>query len=120
MSAPEIPKKESGRFDWLLERGTALLLLGLVPWLGVHLAFLPGLSRIHLEEWLHRPINALTMAFLIGIAAVHASLGLRSILMDYIASPSLRSLNLFLVRATLVVSAVVGMGALWTLARPGT
>ena len=106
---------EKGRQDWLLERGTALVLMVLIPWLGLHLAFLPGLSQIHLTEWLHSPLNALALASVIVIAAAHAGLGLRSILMDYISTPSLRALSLFLTRTALVLSAVVGLGALWVL-----
>jgi succinate dehydrogenase hydrophobic membrane anchor protein len=107
--------RESGRRDWLLERGTALLLLLLVPWLGLHLAFLPGLSQAHLADWLHAPINAMALSSLILMAALHASLGLRSILMDYIATPSLRALSLLITRSLLVFSAVIGLGAIWLL-----
>jgi succinate dehydrogenase hydrophobic membrane anchor protein len=106
---------ERGRRDWLLERGTALVLLLLVPWLGLHLAYLPGLSQANLTNWLHAPVNAMALGGLILIAALHASLGLRSILMDYISTPSLRALSLLITRSLLVFSAVVGLGALWLL-----
>lgn len=106
---------ESGRRDWLLERGTALVLLLLVPWLGLHLVYLPGLSQAHLADWLHAPLNAMALGSLIIIAALHASLGLRSILMDYISTPSLRSFSLLITRALLVFSAVVGLGGVWLL-----
>jgi len=91
------------------------VLLFLVPWLGLHLAFLPGLSQGQIRDWLHAPINVMVLASLIIIAALHASLGLRSILMDYISTPSLRALSMLITRSLLVVSAVVGLGALWLL-----
>ena len=106
---------ERGRRDWLLERGTALVLLVLVPWLGFHLAFLPGLSQARLGEWLESPFNAITLSGLIVMALLHASLGLRSILMDYISTPSLRGFSLLMTRTLLVASAVIGLGALWVL-----
>lgn len=106
---------ESGRRDWLLERGSALVLLLLVPWLGLHLAFLPGLKQARLVDWLQSPLNAITLAGLILIALLHASLGLRAILMDYISTPSLRGFALLVTRSLLVFSAVMGLGALWVL-----
>ena len=120
MRHPSSHGGESGRRDWLLERGTALLLLLLVPWLGFHLAFLPGLSQAQIRDWLHAPINAVALASLILVAALHASLGFRSILMDYIRTPSLRALSLLVTRSAFVFSAVLGLGALWLLHVGGT
>ncbi len=115
MTRHESHAVESGRRDWLLERGTALVLLALVPWLGLHLALLPGLSQAQLIDWLHSPLNAIALASLIVMAALHAGLGIRSILMDYIATPSLRALSLLLTRTLLVISSIGGLGALWVL-----
>ena len=115
MRRHQIDSGESGRRDWLLERGTALILMVLVPWLGLHLAFLPGLHRADLVEWLESPLKAIGLATLILTTLIHASLGLRSILMDYISTPSLRGLSLLITRSALVVSAVIGLGALWVL-----
>jgi succinate dehydrogenase / fumarate reductase membrane anchor subunit len=106
---------ERGGTDWLLERGTALVLMFLIPWLGLHLAFLPGLNQGRLVEWVHSPWNAIALASLIVMAALHAGLGIRSILMDYIATPSLRGLSLLITRILLVFSSVTGLGALWVL-----
>ena len=115
MRRHQIDSGESGRRDWLLERGTALILMVLVPWLSLHLAFLPGLHRADLVEWLESPLKAIGLATLILTTLIHASLGLRSILMDYISTPSLRGFSLLITRSVLVVSAVIGLGALWVL-----
>ena len=117
MTRHQTHRVEKGRRDWLLERGTALVLLLLVPWLGLHLAFLPGLNQARLAGWLQSPWNTLALSSLMVVALLHASLGLRSILMDYITTPSLRGFSLLVTRALLVLSAVVGIGALWVLHR---
>lgn len=115
MTRRAVRASERGRGDWLLERGTALVLMFIVPWLGLHLNFLPGMRHARLLEWCHSPLNAIALASLIIMALLHASLGLRSILMDYISSLSLRALSLLITRILLVFSSVVGLGALWVL-----
>jgi succinate dehydrogenase hydrophobic membrane anchor protein len=65
--------------------------------------------------WLQNPIHALLIGLLILVTALHAALGLRSILTDYVSNRSLRSGGLILIRFTLVFSAIVGLGSLWVL-----
>lgn len=115
MTSHQTALGEKGRRDWILERATALVLMLLVPWLGLHLAFLPNLTQARLVEWMGSPFNAIALSSLIVITLLHASLGLRSILMDYISTPSLRGLSMLVTRTLLVLSAVIGLGAVWVL-----
>jgi succinate dehydrogenase / fumarate reductase, membrane anchor subunit len=107
--------KESGRGDWIWERGSAILLVGLVLWLEIHLAALPSLSRTSLTLWFEYPLNLGAAIAFIVIGALHAGLGLRSIVIDYVSTRASRFLMLLLIRLLLVVSAIVGLGSLWVL-----
>ncbi len=108
-------QRESGRGDWLWERGTAILLVGLVLWLEIHLAALPGLSLASLSLWLENSLNLGAAIAFIVIGALHAGLGLRSIVIDYVSTRASRFLMLLLIRLLLVVSAIVGLGSLCVL-----
>ena len=106
---------EPGRLDWLLERGTALALILLVVWLEPHLAALPDLSQIALSRWLEKPFNLAAMIAFICIGALHASLGLRAIAMDYISTRSLRNFALLIARCLMVTFSILGLGSLCAL-----
>jgi succinate dehydrogenase / fumarate reductase membrane anchor subunit len=108
-------QRESGRCDWLWERLSAILLVGLVLWLEVHLAALPGVTRTSLALWFENPLNLGAAIAFIVIGALHAGLGLRSIVIDYVSTRASRFLMLLLIRLLLVVSAIVGLGSLWVL-----
>jgi succinate dehydrogenase hydrophobic membrane anchor protein len=106
---------EKGYADWLWERGTALVLMLGVPWLGFHLGQVRVITREGLILWLHQPLNSFLLILLILIAAIHASLGLRTILTDYIRHRARRTLLLIIVRCTLASSAIIGLGSLGVL-----
>lgn len=104
---PGHPRKASRQ--WLIERITALLLIGLTPWLTLSLAALPGQSYAAFVEWLLPPEHYLALLAFVVISAEHAWLGLESIMMDYVQGRLIRRVGLAAIRLTLLgVIAVSG------------
>ncbi len=88
----------TGRGHWLIQRITAVALLPLYVWL-LLVAF-PNASTAHHAElllWMHNPVNAVLLYLTIVFSLHHMALGLRTIVEDYIATPSLNALALFCV-----------------------
>lgn len=100
-----------GHREWLMERLSALLLLGLLPWLWLDLPSLETLSREALITWLRQPLRLPGLILLLGVTAWHAGLGAGSILTDYLAQGRIRALSMLLVRLLLVLSAVAGLAS---------
>lgn len=99
----------SGTGSWLLQRATALLLAVLLPVLGVHtLAALP----LDYAGWLalFSPVWVKMAWMLAALAqALHAWVGLRDVLMDYVKPVALR-LALYLCVQSVLAASVVGLG----------
>ena len=85
----------SGRTEWLLERATGIYLLIAIPWL---LMSFPGTCKITAADiriWLKNASTSGVLSLTLILVAVHAVLGLKSIMTDYIDPPQRRMLILF-------------------------
>lgn len=74
----------SGSHHWLLQRFTAIANLGLVGWLVVSFALLPGFGFQSVHEWIVRPLSGIAIALLIVSTFWHARLGLQVLIEDYV------------------------------------
>ena len=74
----------SGSPHWLLQRFTAIANLGLVGWLVVSFALLPGFGFQSVHEWIVRPLSGIAIALLIVSTFWHARLGLQVLIEDYV------------------------------------
>ncbi len=90
------------------QRLTALLLIPLVLWIGFGIAALP-LDHAILVEWIRQPLVTVAMVLLIMATFYHAQLGLQTVIEDYIASHSSRTLVLLLSNALCLLFGIIGV-----------
>ena len=96
----------SGSHHWLLQRFTAIANLGLVGWLVVSFALLPGFGFQSVHEWIVRPLPGIAIALLIVSTFWHARLGLQVLIEDYVHEAA----NKFACIAALNLATVGGAG----------
>ncbi|MCP4469577.1 MAG: succinate dehydrogenase, hydrophobic membrane anchor protein [Gammaproteobacteria bacterium] len=90
------------------QRLTALLLIPLVLWIGFGIAALP-LEHAILVNWIRQPLVTIAMVLLIMATFYHAQLGLQTVIEDYIASHSSRTLVLLLSNALCLLFGIIGV-----------
>lgn len=98
----------SGQRAFLLQRLTALLLLAYVAGAAVRLAFGAPLSLEHWRDWAGRPAGAALIALLAAALLLHAWVGVRDVVLDYIKPLGLRLAVLG------TFAAVLALLGLWT------
>jgi succinate dehydrogenase / fumarate reductase membrane anchor subunit len=90
------------------QRLTSLLLIPLVLWLGFSIAALP-LDHATLVNWIQQPLSTVGLLLLIMALFYHAQLGLQTVIEDYIASHSTRTLVLLLSNLLCLLFGIVGV-----------
>jgi succinate dehydrogenase / fumarate reductase membrane anchor subunit len=98
-----------GTSTFIMQRGTAVVMLPLFVWFLIGLIGQLGNSQAQMQSWLSQPVNGLLMAALVIIGAFHMRIGLTEIIDDYIHSglrPVLSGLN------TLVAVIIAGTAAI--------
>lgn len=103
-----------GTGTWLLQRGTAVVMALTVPWLAWRLA---AAAPLDYATWraLFAPLwMRLAMLLFTATLAMHAWIGMRDILMDYVRPLGLR-LALYLIVIVTLAACVTAMAAvLWS------
>ncbi len=91
------------------QRLTALALIPLVIWFCFSLASLPRMDHAEITAWLSSPFSAILM--IVGIIAVfyHASLGLQTVLEDYVADRAKRTAAIIAVKLGCVLLGITGV-----------
>jgi len=105
--------------EWLGERLTALLLLPLTVWLALNLAALPACDAATLGIWMTRPMHYGPLLAFLALTLLHAHLGLRCILDDYVHGPLVKRLGLGAIRLLLLAVLLVSAAALYVRAGTG-
>ena len=72
-----------GTTTFILQRGTAVVMLPLIIWFLVALMGQLGSSQAQMQAWLSQPVNGLLMATLVIIGAFHMRIGLSEVIDDY-------------------------------------
>lgn len=92
----------TGLRAWTLQRATALFMLGFLLWLAVALFVTPPDGYEQWRGMVARP--AASAAFLVFFAAVlmHAWIGVRDVVLDYVHNPGARAVVLAVVAAALL------------------
>ena len=98
----------SGQRAFLLQRLTALVLLAYVAGACLRLAFGAPLSLEHWRAWAARPAGAALIALLAAALLLHAWVGVRDVVLDYVKPLGLRLAVLG------IVAAVLALFGLWT------
>lgn len=91
----------SGMRAWIFQRLTALYLMVFLPWLILSFTLNPPADSLGLKSWMAQPL--VSLALLLGLFSLllHAWVGIRDILIDYIKP--------FAVRLTLLTLAAFGL-----------
>lgn len=82
---------------WWIQRVSSLLLVPLVLWFLWAAVTLAGADHASAGAFMGRPLNALAAVLLTGIGMYHATLGIQTIVEDYL-SPGLGKLLLTIAR----------------------
>jgi succinate dehydrogenase / fumarate reductase membrane anchor subunit len=107
-----------GTGHWWSQRVTAVALALLGIWFVFALLSLDLSSRADVSGWLSRPLNAVLMVILLGVAAYHSLLGTEVVVEDYTRG-SARVLGRVALQFAHVVVAGVGIFAVLKLAFGG-
>jgi len=107
LSAAMSAKNGTGHFIW--QRLTALVLIPLVLWFCLSIAFLPDASYATAISWLSSPFNAVLMLVTLVSGFYHGALGLQTIFEDYISSESTRHKVILISNVLLFLFAAVGI-----------
>ena len=99
----------SGLADWRLQRLTAAALVPLGLYFVVSVLTLATSAHVAPGVWLAQPVTALLMLLFVVSVFVHAVLGLRSILADYVHT---RKRTIFAKLALQAVALVFGLAGL--------
>lgn len=83
--------QEKGSHHFLVQRITALILIPLVLWFCISIAFLTDTTHETVITWLRSPLNAIFMTLLVIISFQHAHLGMQVIFEDYISNINKRT-----------------------------
>jgi len=99
-------KNGTGHFIW--QRLSALVLIPLVVWFCLSIAFLPDTSYATAISWLSSPLNAVLMIVIFIAGFYHGALGIQTILEDYISSESTRHKMILISNILLFIFTVMG------------
>ena len=94
--------QEHGLRDWLLQRVTAVYLGCYVIYLVVHFVRQPSHSYEQWQAWISHPLMAIVSAGFILATLLHAWVGMRDVVLDYIHPVGLRLILLFLMGLLLI------------------
>jgi succinate dehydrogenase / fumarate reductase membrane anchor subunit len=99
----------TGLRPWMLQRLTAVAMLAFLLYVGLHFLFVPTGGYEAWHAWARSPIVSVCAAAFFGALLLHAWIGLRDVLMDYVKPLALR--------ITLLSVVAIGLGAfgLWVL-----
>ena len=99
--------------DWLLQRVTAVVMLVYTLFLLAVLVSLPRIDYDHWRSLWDLSVMRYATIFFVVAALMHAWVGVRNILMDYVKDTGLRLVLYVLVILTLVAYAVWAWQILW-------
>jgi len=73
-----------GMRAWIFQRLTAIYLLIFLPWLILCFVFNPPVDTLTLKSWMADPVVSLAMILGLFSVLLHAWIGVRDILIDYV------------------------------------
>ena len=91
----------TGLRAWTLQRVTALLVLGLLVWLVGAMLISPPADYEQWRAMVARPATSAAFAILFAAVLLHAWVGVRDIVLDYVHAPAARALVLAVTAGTL-------------------
>ena len=95
-------RKASGLKAWVLQRATAIYIAGFILYLLGVLLFDPRASYSAWRDWFADPVMGIATLVFVLMVLLHAWVGVRDVLIDYVHSTALRVSLLALLALTLV------------------
>jgi succinate dehydrogenase / fumarate reductase membrane anchor subunit len=96
-------KKSLGGFrPWLIQRLTAVYLLVFIAFILLHFVFNSPQSYADWNAWLARPANVLAFWLFFAALSMHAWIGLRDVVLDYVSPLAARIIVLALLACALL------------------
>jgi succinate dehydrogenase membrane anchor subunit len=102
---------KSGVEHWWLQRLTAIALVPLALWFVAAVIEMAGASRADFVAWLHRPLPAVFMIFVLITTFYHGALGLQVVIEDYVEQEGQRLGLLVVMWLAAILLAVLGVFA---------
>lgn len=97
----------AGFNHWWVERVEAVALVPLTVWFIFSLLHLVGASHQAVIDWLSSPVSMVLMLLLIVATFHHFSLGVQSVLDDYVHQPTIKLWSVLAIKAACVLSALL-------------
>ncbi len=97
----------TGSHHWWVERVEAAALVPLTIWFIFVLLHLVGAPRQAVMDWLSSPVSLVLMLLLIVTTFHHLSLGVQTVLDDYVHQPAIKLWSVLAVRGACVVAALL-------------
>ena len=108
--------RHRGTGVWWVERLTAIALVPLVLWFVASLVALTGAGHEAVTAWLGDPVVAIVVIIMLAVMFLHAQLGLRVVMEDYIHNLPVRDALILAMTVSMWVLAGVAIIALFTIA----
>lgn len=102
-------RQASGLRAWIFQRVTAIALLLYFPFLILSLALGPPASHAAWVAWLSQPLVGIGLLLFVGVLLLHAWVGVRDAIIDYVHPTAIRVTAL-----SLLALGLIGCG-LWAL-----
>lgn len=97
----------AGFHHWWVERVEAVALVPLTIWFIISLLHLVGASHQAVIDWLSSPVSMVLMLLLIVATFHHFSLGVQSVLDDYVHQQTIKLWSALVVKGACVVAALL-------------
>ena len=95
-----------GLRPWLMQRISAVYIALFVIYIGFTLATVNAVSYQQWHNWLFHPVNTIAAGLFVIALLLHAWIGMRDIILDYVHNTMIRMAALTLVVVVLVSSAL--------------
>ena len=105
---------KEGVQHWWAQRVSAAALVPLTLWFIYSAIELTGADQGRVRDWLHRPADAILMSLFVIATFTHLSLGIQTVIEDYVHREGVKLVTLLLVKGLIVL---VGAAALFTVLR---
>ncbi|MGB7552273.1 MAG: succinate dehydrogenase, hydrophobic membrane anchor protein [Chromatiaceae bacterium] len=102
-------RQASGLRAWIFQRVTAIALLLYFPYLILSIAFGPPATHAEWVAWLSQPLVGMGFLIFVGLLLLHAWVGVRDAIIDYVHPTAIRVTAL-----SLLALGLIGCG-LWAL-----
>lgn len=119
MAASETRRQRRGAAHWWVQRLTSVALVPLVLWFVASLVAMTGAGHQAVSAWLGDPVVATVVIILLAIMFLHAQMGLRVVIEDYVHMARIRDGAIAAMTVTMAAAAAAATIAVLVLTLGG-